>query len=489
LGNHKGRANQIRVAGSMNNNIKWLPTALRNIGLYTFAIGIVNGANFLTAPLLVALLGKAEFARWGLLEPILLMGITLAGFGLQTGLMRKIRGDADRDRQAVQALLPFFVLSAAVVGVSSAIVVWSVGETPTVALLIGTAVLAEATMVFMATLWRCQDRAGLYVVFEAGRALAVILILVLVLRYLSFPFSDIENYLWLRALAAVVAMLGAIVVVRPGWQPNATEALAAFAYGGPIVIASLCAATLTSVDRYALAMWGNSAILAGYLAHVKVSQVLGSIVMPFYAWFAPKAIQWLEFDRQDRGFIERTTSIYFTCLVGICASLWLATPTIWPIIFPTIEFDRPLFAILLIGAAIYALGNPVSIGVLKPGKTYQAVVITLVSTIIGACACFAFAPILGSLGVSLGRGLGLLLYTLLFAINTTMALKISYQWGLFATVSAVVLGVCLAIERFIPKHDFLSLGMKLVFLGIAVLLLLYGTVRSTGRPLAKSADT
>ena len=99
----------------MKFKLQRLPAPLRSIGLYTLGIGVVNGVNFITAPLLIALLGNTEFARWGLLEPILLLGITLAGFGLQTGLMRMIRGDYDADRRAVDALLPFYVSSAVVV--------------------------------------------------------------------------------------------------------------------------------------------------------------------------------------------------------------------------------------------------------------------------------------------------------------------------------------------------------------------------------------
>ena len=189
----------------------------------------------------------------------------------------------------------------------------------------------------------------------------------------------------------------------------------------------------------------------------------------------------------DLTFIVTTTSIYVTALAGICASIWLVTPTVWPIIFPTIKLDQPLFAILLIGAAIYALGNPMSIGVLRPGKTYQAVVITLASTIAGAAACFALAPILGSVGVSLGRGLGLVLYTSLFAINTATSLRIKYQWGLGATVILVLLGLCVGVEKIVPDHDFVSLGIKLTFLGIVFSLLLFG-VHLTRRPRMVSTD-
>lgn len=458
----------------MKSKLQWLPAPLRSIGLYALGVGVVNGVNFVTAPLLLALLGTSEFARWGLLEPILILGITLAGFGLQNSLLRTIRGDVDADRRAVEILLPFYLSSAVVVGISSAFIVWWVGEKGTVALLIGIIVLAEATMAFVATLWRCQDRAGLYVIFEGGRAFIVVMVLLLALYLVSFSFGDIADYLWLRALTVVVAMLVAYIIVRPGWRLDPAEGLSALAYGGPIVLASLCAASLTSIDRYALAIWGDSTTIAAYVAHVKLSQVLGSIVVPFYVWFAPKAVYWLEFDRRDPDFIVTATSIYVTVLAGICASIWLATPTIWPIIFPTIELDQLLFAILLVGAAIYALGNPVSIGVLRPGKTYQALVITLLSTTAGAAASFALAPVLSSIGVSLGRGLGLLLYTALFAINTAVSLKINYRWGLCATVILVLLGFCIGIERLVPGHDFISLGLKLASLGIVFSFLLLG---------------
>ena len=52
--------------------------------------------------------------------------------------------------------------------------------------------------------------------------------------------------------------------------------------------------------------------------------------MPFYVWFAPKAIQWLEFDEQFD--LYRNDNINLRDRVSRhLSSIWLVTPTVWPI--------------------------------------------------------------------------------------------------------------------------------------------------------------
>lgn len=448
---------------------------LRSIALYTLAIGLVSGGNFLTAPLLVSLLGASEFARWSLLEPILMMGVALAGFGIHIGLISRITGEAQSDRRVVAGLLPYFLLLTVLIGVLGGGVVWWAGESTIAALLIVAIIVAEGIMAFAANLWRAQDRAGLFAFFEGGRAVIAVAVLTLAAVGVVFSFGNAEDYLGLRAAVGTLAVAAGLVLIRPAFHPDAVGTRRALAFGGPIVLASLCSTVLVNVDRYALAQTANDATLAVYVAHVKLAQVLGTAVSPFYAWLAPKAMQHLEAGREDHHFFASVTSIFVVVVYAGCANLWLIGPTAWSVLFPMLGFDRLLYAFLLVGMAVYALGNPVSIGVLRPGKTYQALLVTLLSVIVAAGACFASARY-GVIGVSLGRAIGLACYTALFGIVTVRSLGIDYRWKTHALLALFLIATVWAIEALVPAGNLLSLGARLLILNcllLGILIVMY----------------
>jgi O-antigen/teichoic acid export membrane protein len=451
--------------------------ALRSIAYYTVLVGLVGGANFLTTPLLIALLGEAEFARWVLLEPILLMGIPIAGFGIHLGLVGRITGQPVADRHAVATLLPFYVLSSIAVGlVAAGIVSWG-GEAIVAGALIGGVVVSEGVMAFAGNLWRAQDRAGLVTAFEGGRAAIVVLLLAASILGLFLVVSDTESYLTLRLIALLVAIFLTYLLVRPGWRPDIAETRRAIGYGGPIVLASLCSAALLSIDRYALAPVATDAALASYVAHVKLAQVAATAVSPFFTWLGPKAIQHLAGDRRDHAFFVSSTSAFVVIVVAAFANLWVVAPALWPLLFRTIPFDGELFAVLLVGMAIYSLGNPVSVGVLRPGKTYQALVITIISMIVAAGACFALAAPLGVIGAGAGRGIGLLAYTTLFGLATVLALRVRYQWGAYALISLGAAAACVGLEALFPGGNWIAIAIKLLCLNVPLVLLFVWVMR------------
>ena len=446
--------------------------ALHSVLLYSLAIALVSGANFIGVPLLLALLGHDEFARWALLEPILLTALPLAGFGIQIGLLRRVRGGAADDRAAISGLLPFHLGATLVVGLIAVGTARGFGVSLATAALLGTIVTVEGSIIFFVGLWRAQDRPTLFATVEGGRAVTIAALLVLALIFLGSSALVTDDYLILRLCIGLTAVALAVAVVRPQFRPSLAEAQRAVRYGAPIVVASMLAAMLISVDRYALAHVDPEG-LAHYVAHVKLAQLLSVAVAAFYTWFAPKAIQCLGDGPSAHPFFVGSTSVLVVALVGICANVWLLVPSVWPWFFPTISLDRQLFGILLIGIAVFSLGNPLSLGALRPGKTHHAIVITLAALAIGVGASFSLAGPLGEVGVAYGRGLGLAAYTAFFAANTIVSLRIRYPWAKYAALVLGAVIVCMGAELLLPGQGLTVAiarlaSINVVFLGLVV---------------------
>lgn len=451
--------------------------AARSIAIYAATIGLVSGANFVTTPLLIALLPRPEFATWALIEPVILMSIPLAGFGLHIGIIRKVTGEQFADRRLVAGVLPYYLSSAAAVGCIAGLIAYEISGNFWCGTLAGLLVIGEGTAAFWVSLWRSQNFAFKYMVLEGGRAIGTLSVLVLALFALPLIVSSTADYLLIRVIAVACGASLAFLLVRPPWKPNGLDSREALTFGAPIVLASMCAALLTSVDRYALARIGTEGLLVTYVAHVKLAQVPGTVFAPFYSWFYPVVIRSLGAGSRDERFYINTTSIFVVLIAGACANTWVITPAIWPVLFPGVVLDKSLLAILLGGTAIYSVANQLCVGVLQQGKTHQALIITGAATVAGGAFSFALAPWFGAAGAAVGRGLGLLAYTLLFGAATVHALSFRYPWRMYLGIVVLVIAACFLPDTLSVLRGGSGILIRLVILNTVIAGALFATLR------------
>lgn len=414
-------------------------SALFSLFCYALAIGLASGSNFLTAPLLLSLLGQAGFARWALVEPLILTLIPVAGFGINYGLMHAI-AQGGGPRRAIGRLVPFFLGASALVAAAAAAIALP-GWGLTIALLSAAIVLTEGAIGLFVAYWRSCNRPGLFALVEGGRAALVVLMLAAAWMLAPMLVHSVDGYMGLRGIVGVAAVLLALVVIRPIGPGDRGEAVAAMRFGLPIVGASMLVAMTTTIDRYAVAQFATVAAISSYVAHVKLVQVLGSALTPFFTWFAPVAIRRLPEGEAAHPFF--TGSVYAFQTVNGCATLgmWFLAPLVWGALFGSVPFDATLFAILLVGQMLFALGNPVSIGTLRPGKTWHALRATAITLAVTTMACIGLGAVMGTTGVALGRAVGLAAYTATLGYGTVRDLGLRYPWGRMALQIGLVVAV------------------------------------------------
>lgn len=419
--------------GSLNRN-------LRAIGLYALGTLLISGSNFAATPLLIHLLGTGGFSRWAAIEPLILLIIPLAGLGIQHGLLNQL----PRDGSAAQRLLPWHVLSALGMAALLALGMTVSGWPIRLGLLAAGIAAIEGMIVFQIAWWRATGRPGAYAIREGGRAVLIALALAAI-ALLAGPSLSLDGYLILRLALGATFLLPALLAVNWPWSPDPAKAGKAIAYGLPIVLASAIVVALMNFDRYAVLAIASNADLTAYVAHARLAQILGPALAPFFFWLAPLAVARLHAKTADTGFFGASFFGFASADLALTLALWLLAPALWPILFPGIAFDPLLFGLFLAGMAVFACGNPLSLGSLREGRTTTALVVTGFAALAGLCAIALLAPRWGVHGIAAGKTVGLCAYALGFALHTRRTLSIAYPWPAIAIVTGLTVILAVAL--------------------------------------------
>lgn len=426
--NHEVRLSVVQVFSRRFSN-----AALKNVALYGVSTLLVSGSNFLTVPLLLALVGREGFSIWSLLEPLILIFLPVAGLGINFGLINAGRKSHSDTRLAAEALILSHALLAAIVGSGVGFCAFLLGTPVKTSALLSGVIALEGTIVFFVALFRAQDRPLHFAGIEGGRTFLTFLIVGGATLVGTIHF-DISSYLAVRAVTAMVALVIAVITTKIKFRPSVTITVDAIRYGLPLVAGSLVVAALSSVDRYILSVSGGLMYVAEYTAHAKLAQTVSLATGPFFMWFAPKAIQRMPAGPESNPYFIACTSYVFIFALMACGSLQILAPALWPILFPPLEFDFILFSSMIVGVCALAMAPTLGIGCLEPGRTHRALILTLISFVVSIIASALGGYTMGVLGVSLGRSVGFLTYMILYCLSSLVGLRINYPLARYAVL-------------------------------------------------------
>jgi O-antigen/teichoic acid export membrane protein len=438
------------------------------VALYAISMLLVSAANFLIVPLLILALGNDGFSTWALLEPLALAAIPLAGFGIQFGLMHQGRSSSDALSKAfAQLWVPYFAI-AGTWGITITALAMALGTPMILAVLVGAVVWSEGTLLIFITVFRAQNRPLSYAIMEGGRTVTVLVAMTSIV--LASPLeATLSLYLMIRVGAALLALYIAFQLIRPTISISLSSVLLAVRYGAPIVVASMMVVLLTNFDRYALLWIGAEEVITKYTIHSKISQTLAIATSPFYMWFAPLVIRRIHLGKQAHLFFVNATSVALVLTVVAAGSLWLIGPLIWVWLFPSAQYSSPLFGVMILGAAAFALGNTFSIGSLAGGQTHYAFLVTGLSLSIGIAAALFIGQSMGPNGVAIGRAIGMLAYTALFAMFTITYLNINYAWSKYVILFAASISVAVSLNAAWPTVGIVAAAINVLIFVFIIL--------------------
>lgn len=415
--------------------------ASKSLALYAIATALVSGSNFLSAPLLIRLLGVQGFTDWSVIEPVMLTTIPLAGLGIQFGLLNELRKEA----AIAGSLFPWHAVFSFIIASTLTLAMLMLGWSLSISILTGAAVLAEGVITFLVSFWRARNKPLMYAALEGLRAFTVASILGLLVLLVTQTLT-VEMYLVVRLVIGSSFLALGIFAARFRFKPNWGVAKKAIVYGLPIVLASATVAAFLNFDRYFVLLHSGNAPLASYVGHVKLVQILGAALSPFFIWFAPIAVRQIGEGSTKDGVFGQSFYGFVVVNAALSVGLWLSAPVIWNVMFPQIEFSPSLLLVNIIGMAVFSCGNPLSVGTLKEGNTGVAFVVTSIACVTGFIIMWVAGSIYGPEGVALGKMAAMFTYPLLFALHTWISLSVTYPWrnvaivALFSVVLAAVVG-------------------------------------------------
>lgn len=413
------------------------------IQIFFFAISVIVVAvsNFLIVPILIATSGVEGFARFAVIEPIILTVIPLAGLGVNIAVLSKLQHGGEENHEST--LFFSSISTSAIFCILLFPVFYTLSGDVVFSSLSSITIFIEGSLVFWLAYLRGTRNAFGYLAAEGGRTAAVLIATMILWKLAPIAVASITTYLALRVGTGLLFFLVAVLVLRPRIPVSAKPVISAARFGLPIVLASSALALTTSFDRYPIQIVSGLAAVAAYVAHARIAQAINSAASPFFIWFAPKAMKRFASGDESHAFFANSFAYFFSFSLCLSSGAWLLTPFAWEILFPQIELDRVLLIMLIAGSFLFSLGNPLSAGTLRPGHSHYALIVTLSSLAAGAVVSVPLATYFGPQGVAACRVLVFGLYCALMARESIKAgVPIGdYPWARMALllVSAIVL--------------------------------------------------
>lgn len=439
---------------------------------YALAVAIVSGATFLITPLLIRFVDQASFVSWVPIETLILSVLPLSGLGIPVGALRYTNTHTNDTHDTTQfgAIISAHALLCLATSSIGAIMAFFISKDYEITVIVLLILLFEGIIALYISNWRAQNRPFIFLVYEGGRS-SITLLLVLTVYSIFQVDNSIVVYLIVRTVVSIVfAILAFCSRTSSRLAIDIKLTIKLVSYGGPIVIASMLAAYLLGMDRLVIVKVGTTTDVTNYVAHVKLAQLLLTATSPFFIWLAPIAIRALSKEEFSRSvsFMRKSTYLYSVFVALVAGNMAIAAPCLFHLLFPDVEYDQTIFRSLIFGFAIFAFGNPVSLGSLKSGLTYVSVLIAMLA--VGtAQAALSFLPDhFGIWGVIQGRSVGLLVYVLAFALHTEVSLKVGYAWLSMAYVLATAYGILFVLDKLVDYYAPLSVGIAVAVFSITL---------------------
>jgi O-antigen/teichoic acid export membrane protein len=389
-----------------------------------FAVNITTAvARFFLVSLLIRNLGAAEFGRWSLYEPIVVVASQLALLGVNFGLIKQINQNGLTPFAAVRALL--LAGQPLSIGVSAAVllVAFHLGLAWPGPLFLGLLVYTESIFLLLFSSYRAAGSIGGFAVSSFVKVLAFLAVLVLALRYRLRIVHEAEDVIFWSFWASLIGLASGFLVVRLlHFRQFFTPAMRgesrwrtyrdAVQYGLPLLVTVLLAMAIEFTGRYILDSYIDRGQLATYVVYVKLSSIVEVLIItPFGLWWPTERFRRLESGDGGRRFFRTVTVGMLAVLMMTAGILWLASDWIVSWFAPGVLPNRLVALLLLVSMIARGMAYPLNVGALKEGKTHWNIYGALSGAVVNGILCFLLIPSFGIVGAACAALLSHICYT------------------------------------------------------------------------------
>lgn len=394
-----------------------------------FAVTVATATvRFLSVSLLIRDLGAHEFARWSLFEPAVVALSPLALVGAHFGAIKQINQDNLSPIAVVRSL--FLASQPALVAASATILFASLwlGLAWPGPLFLALLLYTEAVFLLLFSAYRASGSMTGFAVSSVLKVLALFVVLALALEHQRPSIHKAEQVVfwsfWASFLGLGAGFLSARLFHRRQFfvrQPR-TPALwrkyaDALRYGLPILVTGLLAMVIEYADRYVLNIYVDHSALANYVIYMKISSVLGLLVItPFGLWWPTERFREIEAKDGGQRFFGTVSALMLAVLLLGAGVLWLISGWILSWLAPGVPSNHRVVLLLLLAAVARGMAYPLNVGALKEGKTHWNVYGVLGAAVINLVLCFVLIPGFGIVGAAYATVLSYACYTTLLTL-------------------------------------------------------------------------
>lgn len=432
------------------------------LALYGAINAVAALAMFLAVPILVRLLGIANFGVWSLAEPVIFFGTALALLGAEHGAMKQIAYDDQHTGRVVGeiATTGFGLM------LVSALTVYAVARTIVdtgPALVIASLAISEGLLGLFTTAARAARAMVPFAVGQIGRTLVFCMALASALMLGGQETWQVGDALLLRLGINVLVLAAIIAIMRPHPGLSTDRLGDAMRYGSFILLTSLLTMALDTIDRYFVGwLYGVNAVGA-YMVHVKLASVVGQgIVVPFSLWFAPERLRRIgDFDG-GRQFFDRSALALTAICCLLAGATFLSGPFLVGLMAPGVAFDGVTLMATLVAASAIGLTYALNIGLLKPGYTQLNVLPILAGLAAGVPTSALLVGPLGPEGAALGRLAGTLVFLVAVAWLSNRIHPVPFSYLAIVAMAVATILLSVGISHALPDTGMLGTIHRLI---------------------------
>ena len=313
--------------------------ALQQTLYFGASIALMKGVSLLMLPWLATQLSQIEFGQLETLTVLAILGSIVFAAGLEQTLYKYVgfAKSAEEKRRVAANLyglcLAVFVLVCLLFPLLTTLSQWLLpGDANKLHIQLIIAQVALESCIAVPLGWlRLNDRANLFFLFTAGRAVLHALLTIIFMHILG----GITAVLLAGLIAAIVQAIGlGILQYRSsGITLNTHTLKPIMIYALPVIGSGLANFPLMGLDRWLIAAYSQLDLLASFAVAAKFSLGAVLLLQPFTMWWSPKRFTVLS----SQGGHEKALRIQLaglSLMLFICMQISLFAPIAIELLFP-----------------------------------------------------------------------------------------------------------------------------------------------------------
>ena len=420
-------------------------SGLGQAAIYATALVLSKVVSLAMLPVFTFFLTPEEYGRLDILQTLANLLSLIIGFGLADTLFR-FTGAAKTIEEKKEAAAG--VLGLAVITFLASLMGFQLAA-PWIAELLPGGVSVLQTRLILASLsftalilvplsWlRHQDRAPVYFMGSAGRALLQAMLASLLLWW-GF---GIDGVLIAGFLCASTLCCGLVLMQwrETGVRFSLIMMKRQGRFGGTLLIAGLATFILDSFDRWLLADAVGTTELALYSLAGKVAIMAAFATQPFGLWWYARRFKVLSEPQGEEHCARMTELGILVAMLGALGIVGVGPAVVtWmsPETFHGAIAFIPAMALL---ASLNEMTTLVNVGVLSNERTTMPIKIDWSAAVVALAGYALFIPAMGAWGAILATVLALTLRFGLYAVFGQRQRRLPYRWGRLLGLAVVVI--------------------------------------------------